>query len=143
MASFHILFANDDVITQWTTSELLNSAGFDVTSACRGTQVSDLLNDAPEFDLLLADIELPDSAPEFNLGALWQRTCPGRSAIFTGPGHAAYSYPLQLHPLRPHEVFLATPYRPRLLIRTVMRAIRDAALGIHVPNNPRRVHHVH
>ena len=121
MSSMSILFANDDVLTQWVMSEVLAEAGFSVVSACRAEQVIDLLDDAPEFDVLLADLTLSDSAGSLDVGRHWRDALPGRPVIYTGPDGSALRRPLLFG-----ERFLVTPFSAGALLQTIDSALEDA-----------------
>ena len=103
-----VLFANDDVLTQWIMTEVLREAGFAVAGACRGREVVELLKGDPEFDILLADLDLVDTEQGFDIGACWRWALPGRPVIYTGPSRLGLVQPLQLH-----ESFLRSTRRWR------------------------------
>ena len=56
----HILFVDDDVLTQWSLTEVLDQAGYSVTSACRAEEAIRLIGSGGGFDVLLTDVALPD-----------------------------------------------------------------------------------
>ena len=133
-----VLFANDDVLTQWVMSEVLTEAGFDVVSACRAEQVVTLLNDAPEFDILLADLTLSDGSGKLDVGCRWRQALPGRPVIYTGPDRVALR-----RPLRFGESFLVTPFSARALLQTIDRVLEDACFQPLSRAPLQERHHVH
>ena len=138
MISLSILFANDDVLTQWVMTEVLTEAGFDVVSACRGQQVLELLSDTPEFDLLLVDLAMSDVVDEHQIACHWRQALPGRPIVYTGPDRSRLRRPLSLS-----ESFLRTPFNAGVLLRTVDAALEDACFRTMRPEVPSRMQHVH
>ncbi len=138
MNSRTVLFADDDVLTQWVMTDVLRDAGFDVVSACRGTEAMWLLNKADEFDLLIADIDLPDSVSGIDLGHFWRQVQPGRPVLYLGTERYA-----GMRRLDAHETFLAKPFSPRLLLSAIESALEDAALRPVRPERPHGFCHVH
>ena len=138
MISLNILFANDDVLTQWVMSDVLKRTGFVVTSVCRGGQVVDLLGDAPEFDLLLVDATLSDSSDQCEAARQWRRALPGRPIIFTGPDRNALRQPLQSN-----ERFLRTPFSAAALLRTIDNALEAACFRPMLPPMAPLPQHMH
>ena len=138
MIRVNILFANDDVLTQWVMTEVLQGAGFGVVSVCRGKDVIDLLEDAPEFDLLLTDLDLVDASRVFEIGHYWRRARPGRPVIYTGASREALLQPLLLH-----ETFLQTPFTADTLLRAIDLAFEEVCFGPLMPARALPTHHVH
>ncbi len=138
MQGYSILFADDDVLTQWTMTEVLAEAGFDVTSACRGAEAFSLLGDMPELDLLITDVDLPDNVSGIDVGHVWRRQRPGRPVIYIGTSR---------HPatrrLEAHETFLCKPFTPATLLSTIATALEEAVLHPAVPAPIRPTCHVH
>ena len=120
MFTVNVLFANDDVLTQWIMTEVLADAGFSVASACRVQQVIELLDDAPDFDVLLMDLKLPDCAACMDVGHHWRSALPGRPIIYTGTDTAALG-----RSLRFGESFLRTPFGAGALLRTIDCALEE------------------
>ncbi len=138
MISLNILFANDDVLTQWVMTDVLTGAGFTVASACRGQQVIDLLRDSSDYDVLLIDTALLETENEAEIGQIWRKALPGRPLIFTGPPRDALR--LQLHQ---NESFLCAPFSAGALLRAIDGALEDAFFRPIVPAPSNRSHHVH
>ncbi len=138
MISPHILFANDDVITQWVSTEVLTGAGFTVESACRGQQVLDLLRDAPDYDVLLIDAAMLEMAAGVEIGPLWRRLLPGQPVIYTGSPHDGLRLQLQRH-----ESFLRAPFAPAALLHAIDLALEEARFRSVIPALLRPNHHVH
>ena len=138
MISLSVLFANDDVMTQWIMSEVLTGAGFDVVSACRCHEAMDLLRDGPECDVLLADLALSDMAEDHQLARAWQRALPGRPIIYTGPDRGVLRRPLAVN-----ESFLRTPFSASLLLRTVDAALEEACFRPVFPPIADQQRHLH
>ena len=135
--SVSVLFANDDVLTQWVMTEVLSEVGFSVVSACRGKQVVDLLSDSPEFDVLLIDLNLSDNCL-VEIGNLWHCARQGRPVIYTGASREALLRPLQFH-----ESFLKSPFSAASLLRVMDAALDDAAYRPLLPMMSGHIHHVH
>jgi DNA-binding NtrC family response regulator len=134
-----VLFANDDVLTQWVMTEVLIEAGFTVTSACRGNQVVELLDEAdPDFDILLVDLDLPDTRTAFDIGNVWRRARPGRPIIYTGTRRDALTQQFLLH-----ESFLETPFTAATLLRAIDTALEDASFRPFPLAMTPRIQHVH
>ena len=133
-----ILFVDDDVLTQWIMADVLTEAGYDVVSACRGTEALRLLTDAPEFDLLITDVDLPDSLCGTDLGQMWRAALPGRPTLYTGT-----SRPHATRHLAAHEFFLAKPFTPETLLDLVALAMQEAVIRPALPALTRRQSLVH
>ena len=138
MPDRHILFADDDVLTQWIMTDVLTQAGFTVTSACRGVEASALLDGAGDFDLLLTDVDLPDNVNGHALSDLWQATRPGRPVIYTGTTNGPI-----IRMLGHHEHFLRKPLSPGKLLHLVEWALEDASFRPFLSAGAGRGHHVH
>ncbi len=138
MPSRHILFADDDVLTQWIMTDVLTQAGFVVTSACRGVEASRLLDAVSDFDLLLTEVDLPDNVNGHALADLWQTVRPGHPVIYTGAKHGSV-----VRMLDPHEHFLEKPFDADRLLRLVDWALEDASFRPFIPGGARRGQHVH
>ena len=138
MVHTKILFANDDVLTQWVMTEVLQAAGFTVTNACRGSEVAGLLDGGADFDVLLADLDLTDVPPGMDIGERWRRAMPGRPAVFTGESRSVLMRPLQFQ-----EAFLLHPFTATALLRTLDTVLEDARFGPLLPVVASRIHHVH
>ena len=133
-----ILFANDDVLTQWVMTDVLAGAGFSVVGACRAQQVADLLGDAVDFDLLVIDAGLLGPKDATRIGTLWQRFRPRCPIVYTGPQHESMRFKLQRH-----ESFLPTPFGASGLLQAVDRALAYATTCPLLPNTATPSHHVH
>lgn len=138
MARQCILFVDDDVLTQWVMTEVLVHGGFDVVSACRGTEAVDLLAEAAGFDLMLSDVDLADGVSGTWLGDHWRRALPNRPVIYMGYDHSRMAGVLE-----PHESFLHKPFDAARLLQCIDTALEDAALRAFLPAPFRRSHHVH
>ena len=138
MPSRNILFADDDVLTQWTMTEVLLQAGFTVTNACRGIEAVALLDGSEEFDLLLTDVDLPDNVNGHELADRWRQTLPGRPVIYTGVKRGP-TFRLLDH----HEHFQEKPFSEAKLLRLVEWALEDASFRPFMPSITRRGHHIH
>ncbi len=137
MINLSVLFANDDVLTQWVMTEVLSEVGFSVVSACRGKEVVELLSDAPAFDILLVDLNLADSCLR-EIGDIWRRSRPGCPLIYTAASLQALPQPLQCN-----ESFLKAPFSAASLLRVMDAALEDAAFRPIAPIRSQHMHHVH
>ncbi len=131
-----ILFANDDILTQWVMTEVLSHSGYAVKSVCRCEDAVELLQDVPNFDLLLADLDLPDTSSG-GLAGQWRHARPGRPAIFT----STQAWPLRR--LDRHEHFLKQPFGARQLLELVEFALDEAAFQPVYAMAARSRQHVH
>jgi DNA-binding NtrC family response regulator len=125
-----ILFADDDVLTQWVMTDVLSQAGFDVISACRGSEATALLGPSHEFDLLLIDVDLPDDGSGHRLVDHWRAAHPGRPVIYTGAGRGA-----AMRHLGRQEYFIEKPLSPARLLRMIDLALDDAMFRSFVPRD--------
>ena len=132
-----VLLADDDVLTHWTTAEVLAMAGFNVVSACRAAEVLRLMRTQAEFDLLLADLDLMGEVGDLALDR-WRAKCPGRPVIYTGLHRSP-----AIAVLEQHEHFIAKPFGAAKLLRTVNAAMEEASFRPLLPVLRRRSHHVH
>ena len=121
MTGQSVLFVDDDVFTQWIMTEVLTDAGFDVVSACRGAEAVRLLTDAPDFDLLITDVDLPDNVGGTDLGQVWRSAVPGRPTLYTGTRR----HPATRH-LASNEFFLNKPFTPEMLLDLIGLALEEA-----------------
>lgn len=138
MFNYNVLFANDDVLTQWIMSDVLAESGFNVTSACRAQQVIDLLLDDPDYDLLIVDLALSDTAGTTDIGQCWNKMRAGRPVIYTGSDRSVLR-----RPLRSGESFLQTPFSAGVLLRTIDRALEDACFRPFSPAFSQARHQTH
>ena len=138
MAYRSILFVDDDVMTQWTMTDVLTSAGFDVSSVCRGADALALIEQDAEFDLLLTELDLPDGFGGLQLAQHWRHRLPNRPVIFIG---ASGCVPLGHLGLR--DIFFEKPFDAGRLLRTIVTAIDDAQRHPFARATSWPVHHVH
>ena len=134
----HILFADDDVLTQWIMTDVLTQAGFTVVSACRVSEAVRLLEDLPDFDLLLAAVDLPDDRDGVELGEHWRNACPGRPVIYTGPQRSP-----AITMLQHHEHFIEKPMSAAKLLRLIDWALENEYFRPSLSAVSRRSQHVH
>jgi len=118
-----ILFADDDVLTQWIITDVLSNAGFGVVNACRGAEVMALLDGSNEFDLLLTEMDLPDHIDGRRLADHWATLLPGRPVVYSGRQHASTS-----RMLRQNEYFIEKPFEAAKLLQLVDWALEDAMI---------------
>ncbi len=133
-----ILFADDDVVTQWTMTDLLTDAGFDVTSVCRGSEAMALIEEEAEFDVLLTEIDLPDGVGGLQVAQRWRERLGSRPVILIG---ASGCMPLGQFGLR--DVFFEKPFSPDQLLRAMLAAIDEAHYRPFAQPNSWPVHHLH
>ena len=133
-----ILFVDDDVMTQWTMTDVLTNAGFDVTSACRGKEAMAQITRDAEFDALLTEIDLPDGVSGLHLVQRWRERLGTRPVIVIGANGCATLGHLGLR-----ETFVEKPFAPDRLLKSILAAIDEAPYGsiARMPSWP--VHHVH
>ena len=119
----HILFADDDVLAQWTLTEALNQAGFQVTGVCRASDAICALRSVSNFDLLLTDVALPGDISGVELADYWRLAHPGRPVVY------ATSQPRsEIGRLEDGEHFIRKPCAGDALLRVVEEALGDALL---------------
>ena len=121
MACRSILFADDDVMTQWTMTEYLTEAGFEVTSACRGSEAMAQIKRGADFDVLLAEIDLPDGVSGLHLAQRWRERLGDRPVILMGVNGC-----IPLGHLGLRDIFLEKPFTPDRLLQTILVAIDEA-----------------
>ena len=132
-----ILFADDDVLTQWVMTEVLSQSGYTVTSVCRCEDAIQLLQGVAGFDLLLADLDLPGALGGSSLVVQWREASPGRAAILT----SALASPLRS--LGRHEHFLRRPFSAARLLEVVEFAMEEALFQPVCPGVTQGLQHVH
>lgn len=133
-----ILFVDDDVITQWTMTDVLTDAGFDVTSACRGIEAMAHIKQDAEFDVLLTEIDLPDGVSGLQLAQRWRQRLGPRPVIFMGMNGC-----IPLGQLGWHEIFVEKPFAPDRLLETILAAIDEAHYRSFARLASRPVDHLH
>ena len=138
MESPKVLFANDDMLTQWIMAEVLINAGFSVVGACRWKQVVEFLGNSDDYDMLLIDVALPGVESWADPSHAWQTTHPDRPVIYTGPRQNALQ-----HSLHANEHFLRAPFSASALLHAVDVAFCEARLRPAQQTSPRPVYHVH
>ncbi len=121
MAYRSILFVDDDVMTQWTMTDVLTDAGFDVSSVCRGADALALMGRDAEFDVLLTELDLPDGLTGLQLAYQWRQRLSNRPVIFIG---GAGSFPLGQ--LGTGDMFFEKPFHTGRLLEAIVTAIDDA-----------------
>ena len=138
MAYRSILFVDDDVMTQWTMTDVLTDAGFDVSSVCRGADALALIGRDAEFDVLLTELDLPDGLNGLQLASQWRQRLPNRPVIFIGGAGS-----LPLGHLRTNDIFFEKPFHTGRLLEAIVTAIDDAHYRplLRTPSWP--MHHVH
>lgn len=138
MTRRRVLFADDDVLSQWIMTEVLNDAGFAVSGVCRAADAMRLIETSSHaFDVLLADIDLPDDPACERLAEVWRHAFPVRPAIFTGLRPCALA-------ALPHDaVFMAKPFTARRLLSMLDFALNTDDTPPRAPLAARRSQHVH
>ncbi len=137
MTGLKVLFANDDVLTQWIMSDVLGKTGFNVTSVCRSQRISEMLAAGCEFDLLLLDLQLPDLA-ESGMVRQWRSALVHRPIIYTGPNRGGL-----LRTLERDESFLPSPFSAGALLQAIEDAVDESWLLPLMPEAVRYHSHLH
>ncbi len=120
-----VLLVNDDGPIRRLTAKYLNLNGFSVLAAENGLQALTIWSTCREsIDLLLTDVELPESISGLDLAARLRAECPGMPVLFTNDFGADRTDQDGLISAGLH--FLQKPYRPERLL-TAVRAILAAA----------------
>ncbi len=138
MPSRSILFADDDVLSQWIMTDVLTHAGFTVTSVCRGVEAIALVEKNSDFDLLLTDLDLPDNVTGHELANHWRDTLPGRPVLYTGIKRGPV-----LRILEQHEYYMDKPLNADRLLQMIEAALEDATFRPSFPAFARRSQHAH
>ena len=133
-----ILLVDDDVMTQWTMTDVLTNAGFDVTSACRGGEAMAQIKQDAEFDVLLTEIDLPDGVSGLQLAQRWRERLGTRPVIFMGVNGC-----IPLGHLGLREIFFEKPFAPDRLLETILAAIDEAHYRSFARMALGPVHHFH
>lgn len=118
MGETHVLFVDDEVLSQWTLSETLTQAGFKVTSVCRAADAVRLLRSSASFGVLLTDIALPDDLSGVELAEHWRHVNPGRPVIYV-----THLPPEIIGELEEDETLVQKPCRGRDVLLAVMLAL--------------------
>ena len=138
MPSRSILFADDDVLSQWIMTEVMTRAGFSVVSCCRAAEAVEMLDNTSEYDLLLTDLDLPDNLTGYELGDRWRNVLPGRPVIYTGVKRGP-----AVRILEQHEYYIEKPFNAERLLRMIDWALEDATFRPAFSGFARRTQHAH
>lgn len=133
-----VLFVDDDVLAQWILSEVLDQAGFSVTSVCRAEEAMRLIGSSTDFDVLLIDVVLPDGMTGVDVADFWRLVNPGRPVVY------ATNLPRSLvGSLGADEAYLQKPCNGSDLLRVLDVALEDAQLHARQSMSARRPVWVH
>ena len=118
MTGLKVLFANDDIMTQWVMSDVLAASGFTLTSVCLAQRAVELIEAGAEFDLMLLDVTLP-GLDQSGLARRWRHLLRNRPVIYTGRTQHG------LAPLQQNESFLMAPFSATGLLQAIDDALDE------------------
>ena len=108
MTQTRVLIVEDEFLIRLTLAEAFADEGFAVTEAASGDEAAALLGGAPQFGLLLTDIQLPGTMSGLELATAARSRHPELSVIYmTGRPDSALQTCLS-----GRDAFVAKPYLP-------------------------------
>jgi len=122
MTQGHVLFLEDEEFIRIIVVELLVEAGFQVTEAADGERALGLLDEHHEFDVLLADVQMPGRYDGVDVARHVRSHWPQIPVVFVT------ARPDSLHAFGasgPRDRCIKKPYRP-----TDVLAALHASLGL-------------
>jgi DNA-binding response OmpR family regulator len=82
MAGVRVLIVEDEFLIRLTLTEALSDEGFDVAAAASGDEAVKLAAEAPDFALLLTDVQLPGDLDGIALARSLRERAPDLPVIF-------------------------------------------------------------
>jgi two-component system cell cycle sensor histidine kinase/response regulator CckA len=122
-----VVLVDDDDLVRRLVSRVLEREGYRVLAATSGEEGLELLENAPETDLLLTDVSLPGELDGLELGrrALQERS---ELKLVCMSGYGREDLASDLLRVAGTVVFLGKPFSPSELVETV-NAQLDVVLG--------------
>ena len=113
-----VVLVDDDDLVRRLVSRVLERAGYRVLVATNGEEGLELLENAPETDLLLTDVTLPGELDGLELG---RRALQDRSELklVCMSGYGREDMASDLLRIAGTAVFLGKPFSPSKLVETV------------------------
>ena len=111
-----ILIVEDDVLANEHLEYILQRAGHDVLSATSADEAAEMLEDHPDVQLLVTDINLPGTTNGLKLAAATKALRPDVNIIIV----TGYSAPTG-DEIPPGSLFVPKPYDARKMIEAVRR----------------------
>jgi DNA-binding NtrC family response regulator len=109
-----ILIVEDDILANEHLEYILQRAGYEVLSATTADEAAELLEDHPDVQLLVTDINLPGTTNGLKLAAATKTLRPDMNIIIV----TGYSAP-KTDEIPPGSVFVPKPYNARTMIDAV------------------------
>jgi DNA-binding NtrC family response regulator len=109
-----ILIVEDDVLANEHLEFILQRAGYEVLSATSADEAAELLEDHPDVELLVTDINLPGTTDGLKLAAATKALRPDMHIILV----TGYNAP-KSDEIPPGSLFIAKPYDTRKMIEAV------------------------
>jgi two-component system, response regulator PdtaR len=109
-----ILIVEDDILANEHLEYILQLAGYEVLSATTADEAAELLEDHPDVQLLVTDINLPGTTDGLKLAAATKTLRPDMNIIIV----TGYLAP-KTDEIPPGSVFVPKPYNARTMIDAV------------------------
>src|ERR1700734_709864 len=109
-----MLIVEDDILANEHLEFILQRAGYEVLSATTADEAAELLEDHPDVQLLVTDINLPGTTNGLKLAAATKTLRPDMNIIIV----TGYSAP-KTDEIPPGSLFVPKPYNARAMIEAV------------------------
>lgn len=115
-----VLLVEDEFLIRLVLAEVLSDAGYVVTAAVTADEAASLLDGAGTFDVVVTDIQTPGQLDGIGLARRVRQHDPDMRVVFmTGRPDAMRS----AGKLGPRDAFIAKPYGPSDVVRTLDRLL--------------------
>ncbi|WP_168797799.1 hybrid sensor histidine kinase/response regulator [Aliishimia ponticola] len=125
LARQHILLVEDEPAVRDVLTEVLRSAGYQVTTAETGDRAKELFESTPGIELLVTDIVMPGTLQGTHLARALRDQVPTLPVVFM----SGYASEATVHGngLKPEDIRLMKPVPRDELIRAVVSALHNAS----------------
>ena len=110
-----VLVVDDEPAIRAVERRVLESHGYDVVEASGGAEALDLLNSGREFDLVIADLDMPELRGDEMVRRI-RLTRPGVKVLYVS---GKVDILLDARPVEDTEAFLEKPFSPTGLAQAV------------------------
>lgn len=119
-----ILVVEDEPEVLTILVQILENAGFDVTTASTGDEAKQIFEEKSDFDLLLTDIVMPGTLQGTTLSQVLREKAPDLRAVFM----SGYASEATVHGngLRPHDIRLMKPVMRADLLAAVRKSLEQS-----------------